>query len=280
MFYQSRRKNIFSMIIWRKWELNGLLITEMWLKDNKENDKIWMHCSLFNSGDDYKISVVIRPGITKGGGLALIHRNISVEDGTGDGQRSFKYEIWKLSIKNKKVILVGVYCPPDLTTVNEFHDFLDFVGNLRLKYRNLVILGDFNIHINNMDSEDAHQFLQTMEAMLLKQKVEYPTHIKGNILDVVFMDEFKADYKPKDICIGDLILDHYLLSLVLNIKDYDSTLGFKNFRNFKRASVKEIIGDMNLSDCNGNSLDEVLTSLNNNVQKSLNIHQKKSKVLS
>ena len=43
--------------------LNGLFITEMWLKDNKENDKIWMDCSLFNSGDSYKISVVNKPGI-------------------------------------------------------------------------------------------------------------------------------------------------------------------------------------------------------------------------
>ena len=29
-----------------KQKLNGLLITETWLKDNKENDKIWMDCSL------------------------------------------------------------------------------------------------------------------------------------------------------------------------------------------------------------------------------------------
>ena len=34
-----------------------------------------------------------------------------------------------------------------------------------------------------MDSEDAHQFLQTMEAIGLKQKVEYPTHIKGKNLE-------------------------------------------------------------------------------------------------
>ena len=70
-------------------------------------------------------------------GLALIHRNsteISVEGGTGDGQTSFKYAIWKLSIKYKNIILVGVYCPWDLTTVNEFHDyFFDSVGNQRLK---------------------------------------------------------------------------------------------------------------------------------------------------
>ena len=71
-----------------------------------------------------------------------------------------------------------------------------------------------------------------MEAMGLKQKVEFQTHIKGNILDLIFTDEFKGDYKLKDICIGDLILDHYLISLVLNIKDNESTLGFKNFRNF------------------------------------------------
>ena len=136
---------------------------------------IWMDCSLFNSGNGYKISVVNRPGIKKGGGLALIYRNsteILVEDGTGDCQTSFEYAIWKWSIKNKNIILVGVYRPPDLTTINEFHnDFLDFVGNLRLKYRNIVILGDFNIHINNADSEDTHQFLQTIQAMGLKQKV-------------------------------------------------------------------------------------------------------------
>ena len=33
-----------------------------------------------------------------------------------------------------------------------------------------------------------------------------------------------------------------------------------------------MIRDMNLSDCNGNSLDEVLTSFNNNVQKALDKH--------
>ena len=60
--------------------------------------------------------------------------------------------------------------------------------------------------------------------------------------------------------------------MVLNIKDNDSTLGFKNFRNFKRANVEEMIRDMNLSDCNGSSLDEVLTSFNNNVQKTLDKH--------
>ena len=93
---------------------------------------------------------------------------------------------------------MGVFYPPDLTTVNEFHDdFFNFVGNLTLKYRKLVILRDFNIHINNKDSEDAHQFLPTMEATGLKQKVEYPTHIKGNILALVFTDEFKVDYKLK-----------------------------------------------------------------------------------
>ena len=90
--------------------LNRLVIIEMWLKDNKENDKIWMDCSLFNSGDGYKISVVNRPGIKKGGGLALIHRNsteISVEDSTGYGQRSFEYTIWKLFNKIQKHYISG-----------------------------------------------------------------------------------------------------------------------------------------------------------------------------
>ena len=62
-----------------KQKLNGLVITEMWLKDNKQNDKIWMDCGLFNSGDGYKLSVVNRPGIKKGGtciNSQKWHRNI------------------------------------------------------------------------------------------------------------------------------------------------------------------------------------------------------------
>ena len=93
-----------------KQKLNELVITEMWLTDNKENDKIWIDCSLFNSGNSYKISLVNRPGIKEGGGLALIYRNsteILVDDGTGDGQRSFEYAIWKLSIKKQKHYISG-----------------------------------------------------------------------------------------------------------------------------------------------------------------------------
>ena len=52
----------------------------------------------------------------------------------------------------------------------------------------------------------------------------------------------------------------------------------KNFRNFKRANVKEMIRDMNLLDCNGNSLDEVLTSFNNNAQKALDKHALEKRV--
>ena len=95
----NQEENILYDYI-EKQKLNGLVITETWLKYNKENDKIWMDFSLFNSGNGYKISVVNRPGIKKGGWLLLIYRNsteISVEDGTGDCQRSFEYAIWKLS---------------------------------------------------------------------------------------------------------------------------------------------------------------------------------------
>ena len=94
----TKRKEYILYDYMEKQQINRLVVTETWLKDNKESDKIWMDCSLFNSGDGYKISAMNRPGIKKGGGLVLIYRNnteMSVEDGTGDGQRSFEYSIWK-----------------------------------------------------------------------------------------------------------------------------------------------------------------------------------------
>ena len=47
---------------------------------------------------------------------------------------------------------------------------------------NLVVLGDFNIHVNNIDDQNAGIFLDTMTSLCLKQHVEGPTHKVETVL--------------------------------------------------------------------------------------------------
>ena len=55
-------------------------------------------------------------------------------------------------------------------------EFSDLVANHLTKH-NIINGGDFNVHINKASKEDEPgMFLDTMEALGLKQNIHFPTH--------------------------------------------------------------------------------------------------------
>ena len=79
-----------------------------------------------------------------------------------------EYGIWTTRARNKTLTIVGVYHPPLGTTRNTPVRFLakgsELVQYLFTNHKNLVLLGDFNIHINKLDNLDTQAYLDTMEA--------------------------------------------------------------------------------------------------------------------
>ena len=63
-----------------------------------------------------------------------------------------------------------------------------FEAEIMLKYSKRVLLGDTNPHINDIDDPDACIFLGTINAMGLKQLVNFLTHRGGNTLDAVITE--------------------------------------------------------------------------------------------
>ena len=55
---------------------------------------------------------------------------------------------------------------------------------LAVKFKNIMFLGDFNIHENSPDNEDVIQFIEISDALGLQQHVKQETHISGNTLDL------------------------------------------------------------------------------------------------
>ena len=54
---------------------------------------------------------------------------------------------------------------------------------------NNTVLGDFNKHVNKIDSdENANIFMETAEALILHQHVQFGTHKCGNTLDLIFTE--------------------------------------------------------------------------------------------
>ena len=81
---------------------------------------------------------------------------------------------------------------------------------------NNIILGNFNMHINDVNSNDACTFLDTFTALGLTQHVTMSTRVKGNILDLVFTEE-TSNIKLTSCQAGPFLSDHKLVTASLNI---------------------------------------------------------------
>ena len=106
-------------------------------------------------------------------------------------QPLFQLAIWRIESGDQCVFAVSIYRPP-YTTINQITDaqfttdFAEWIPNITMQYKNTIILGDFNIHINDSMDANASIFQDIMAATGLSQWVDFPTHKLGNTLDLVF----------------------------------------------------------------------------------------------
>ena len=59
---------------------------------------------------------------------------------------------------------------------------------LQSKYKNIITLGDFNLHTNGLQDADASIFLDILMAMALIQDINFPIHNSANTLDLIIME--------------------------------------------------------------------------------------------
>ena len=72
---------------------------------------------------------------------------------------------------NSFLNVLGVYRPPD-GSIPQFLDiFTELLVDILTSNTNLVVLGNFNIHVNDINNPNAKIFLDTMTALGLKQHV-------------------------------------------------------------------------------------------------------------
>ena len=163
------------------------IVTETWLK---EDDKIWLECCDLLRMD---IKFTQQTGKTKGGGLAIIS-TISIKITLLEqGQKSsFEYAVWKVSTRNSSITLLAIYHPPTQTNHSThpvfLDEFADYMENFLMTNNNIVITGDFNLHIDNDKDPEAQLFIDMMVALGLDCHVDFPTHENGHSLDLVFME--------------------------------------------------------------------------------------------
>ena len=66
-----------------------------------------------------------------------------------------------------------------------FEEFSTLSEQLAVAPANLLIVGDFNFHVDNLGNTDAIKFTCILESFNLKQHVQGHTHKKGHTLDLL-----------------------------------------------------------------------------------------------
>ena len=171
---------------------NGIdicIASETWVMDTTQ-DETWIKTSTLENGG-YNINIANRKE-RSGGGLALVTKNKYEVKTVNKGENlSFQYALQNIAIHKIELLLViAVYTPPyssvNQTTLNTFlNEFPHWLSTKITEDKNIVVVGDFNVHVNDECDIDANIFNDMMIAMGLKQWVTFPTHCNGNTLDLV-----------------------------------------------------------------------------------------------
>ena len=76
-------------------------------------------------------------------------------------------------------------------------------------------MGDFNIHMDDLEDTDSCLLLDTINAFNLKQQVYIPTHNQGHILDLIITENLEG-YEVEKIIPGPYISDHQFITTQLS----------------------------------------------------------------
>ena len=241
------------------------MLNETWLKKTIKNSELF-------PVETYKIfrldrSLKTHPPDTRdaskfrkngGGVLMAIRRDLDIVSTKVEYKPSA--ELLGITLKfsdGKKIILCSFYRVGTLGAENH-NEFKNYIRNARSRrgVSAIIIAGDLNMPATDWQNYSSPNstdqlFLDTLSNFELEQLINCPTHLKGNILDLLLTD------KPalmSDITVSDTHIpcksDHYCLSFSINSKLKRLKLPKREVFNYKRANWEGLNYDLDSVDWN------------------------------
>ena len=190
--------------------------------------------------------------------------------------RTFQSVKWKLTMKNTHLNILGVYRPPpsksNVTTINQFTD--EVLENLQddiINSDQLIILGDFNIHINDENDADAQGFIDCTDAIGLEQHVDTYTHKQGHILDHIYT-LVGAQPTVQNCRACSFISDHRLIAARISIqRNYIERCSVTS-RCYKNFDLDKFKNDLKFDSAANSTLEELVHKYQSTAEQCLDTH--------
>ena len=124
-------------------------------------------------------------------------------------------------------------------------NFTDWIGERVMTYNNIIITGDFNLHVNEEDDPEIQVFINTITALGLNQVVDIETHNQGNHLDLVLAEEL-SKLKIANCFPGPYLSDHCTVETILTQNREDMLRKSVINRKLQNIAQQQFITDLKL----------------------------------
>ena len=143
--------------------------------------RVHIHISPIN----FSAHNTVRNGKTGGSLAFVLHNGIQYNYEGENNYTSFKCVSLKLRTIGKSIRLLLVYKKQEVTFLTFVDEFVSLMERYILDMSKLILLGDFNLHINELAGLNVDTFCDLLECFNLKNNIFFPTHTSNNTLDLV-----------------------------------------------------------------------------------------------
>ena len=215
-------------------------LTETWLP-NDETDLRYKEVP--PKGYD----IISRPCPTtkKGGGVAVIYKSnlsVKVAPPTNNISEVMEHIDLTMNFKGLVVNLYVIYRFPN-TSVIQFCDELSELleENIVSDHGVLLLTGNFNIHMDNLQNPDTIIFSDFLESFGLINFVDFPTHQSRHMLDLFITHQSSI---IKSVSQGEFFSDHCFINALLHLDRPMPKPKIVNYRKLKGINTTEFNKDI------------------------------------
>ena len=217
-------------------------ITETWLKPDEEESILLQQIT--PPGDNI-ISYPRSNGKT-GAALAVVHRNHIQLQNHCILQTLLTMECGHFQIKFglDMVSLFIIYCIPNTTLLQFCEEMVSiFENSIKTIRNNILLMGDFNIHMDTPDDPNTIIFNDLLNSFNLRNNISFQTHISGHTLHLILDDQNES--LAKCVKKGHSFADHSLVQATICMEKCDPLQKSVTYSKLKNINETDCLTECN-----------------------------------
>ena len=218
-------------------QIDICVITETWIKSSDE----YTSKDLTPSG--YLCCAVPHPNDRIRGCIALLyHSSLKVKQLTTMASANLECACYEVTGKNNTIDLAIVYHIPGTSMINCCSKLVDLLGETITQKADMIMIGDFNIHMDDPLDSDTILFNDFLDAFNLTNKVDFPTPKSGYQLDLILTSRTSATVQS--ILQGHQLADHNFLDAYLQVPLPKHPVEIKSYHKLKKIDGTALAEDI------------------------------------